>query len=273
MRRHLLAPLTLILLLLTACERTPESAQVATPPAAPAARLGVEGSRFVVTLADGSQLSGSELAGATVQFAQDDGGLLPLRLRSIVEDPEQAGLWRHEMEVPDGEGGWQPLCEPDIEGATWGLPVELPEGHPGREARITLTCASGAVVKCARFGYAPWGSGPEGESLLELHAACIHMVRADYCGDGEPWTRDGTAIDIYDDLGIQVSDSVAAAGFAFEAGWTPQGAACVAQTRWPELIDRPTLIERCPKVDAAVVCDESSARALGARLFNRSLVR
>lgn len=239
----------------------------------PSAQLDVEGSAFVLTLADGSTLRAAELTGAVVQFADADGVLRPLRLSAIEEDPEQPALWRHDFEMADDEGQWHSVCEPDIEGATWGFPVALPEGHPGWEARITLTCASGAVAKCARFGYTPWGSDADRASRVELHAACVHMVRADYCADDAAWTRDGTAIDIYDDLGIQVSDGDAADGFAFEAGWTPQGAVCVAQTRWPDLLDRAELLQRCPRLAELAECDETTARAAGAQLFNRSLPR
>ena len=42
------------------------------------------------------------------------------------------------------------------------------------------------------------------------------MLRVDYCGDGRSRTRDGTAVDIYDRVGVQRSDPVA--GVGFEAG-------------------------------------------------------
>jgi hypothetical protein len=38
--------------------------------------------------------------------------------------------------------------------------------------------------------------------------ACFRMMPADYCGNGNPHTRDGTLIEIWDREGIQVDTSV-----------------------------------------------------------------
>jgi len=194
-------------------------------------------------------------------------------IASITPDPAHPDLLRHEFRVPDGNGGQKSACAPNIDGETWGFPVALPPGHPGRDGALTITCASGAVVKCARFGYKPWARAPGGESLVDIHAACVRMVRADYCGDSTPHTKDGTAIDMYDDLGVQTADSADDPAFAFEVGWTPQGAACVARTRWPDLLSRDALFQQCPKLAAMPACDEASARAAGARLFDRSRLK
>ncbi len=55
------------------------------------------------------------------------------------------------------------------------------------------------------------------------------MVRADYCGDGTPHTRNGTPIDLWDRLPVQVMDP--ADGMTFEAAWAPSGATYVARER------------------------------------------
>jgi hypothetical protein len=82
---------------------------------------------------------------------------------------------------------------------------------------VTIACRRvGAVAKCIDFGYKPWAS-PE---LDELHQACVRMVRADFCGDGTTWTKDGNLIDIEDALGIMTPGR----GFVFEATWTKDGA-------------------------------------------------
>ena len=57
--------------------------------------------------------------------------------------------------------------------------------------------------------------------------------------------------------------------FAFEAGWSPDGAVCVARTRWSNLLPLGTLLESAPKL-AATPCDETEARRRGAISFNRS---
>ena len=71
-------------------------------------------------------------------------------------------------------------------------------------------------------------------------------------------------------LGIQEAESRTDASFAFEAGWNPDGAVCVARTRIPANISVERLKVSCPRLAAVPVCAEGSARAGGALLFNRS---
>lgn len=233
--------------------------------------ISVEGSAFVLKLPDGRSLRGAQMRGAVVHMAIEGRAVSSVKLESITPDPQHPDLLRHDFRVQNGQGEWVTACAPNADGETWGFPVALPEGHPGREGAITLTCVSGAVGKCARFGYAPWRHGPNGEDLTPYHAACVRLVRADYCGDGLAHTRDGTMIDLYDDLGLQSRGTGADATFAFEAGWGPEGAVCVAHTRWPDLQDRKQLGRDCPRLASAPgSCTEDAARKAGARLYNRS---
>jgi hypothetical protein len=232
--------------------------------------LSVDGSAFVLHLPNGRVLRGAELQGAKVVMPIEGGRAVEVRLSRIEPDPRDPGLLRHAFEMQDAQGQWVPACQPNADGETWGFPIALPEGHPGREGPITLTCVSGAVGKCARFGYQPWKRGPHGEDLLPYHAACVRMVRADYGGDGAPHTRNGTRIDIYDAIGIQRPDSLHDAEYAFEAGWSPAGAVCVARTRWGELATMEDLRAQYPRLPLGSACTESAAAAAGALLFNRS---
>lgn len=232
--------------------------------------LTVEGSAFVLRLPDGRVLRGVELEGVTVYLDAGGNAAAPLKLASIMADEVYPDILLHDFQVPDDRGGWKPACEPDAYGDHRGFPVVLPADHPGRDNPITLTCVSGAVGKCARFGYRPWSQSDEGEELMPLHAACVRMVRADYCGDGQGHTKDGTAIDNYDDYGIQRRGVANDPSFVFEAGWTGQGAVCVHHTRWSDLLQREQLLEHCPALAAVVPCDESTARELGAIVFNTS---
>lgn len=236
-------------------------------------RLTVEGSALVLDTGDGTVLRGAELVGATLLLPVEDQPPAEVTIASVTPDPQQPDLLRHEFRIADGNGGSQPACTPNIDGETWGFPVALPPGHPGREGAITITCVSGAVGKCARFGYRPWAKGPRGEDLTRLHAACVRMVRGDYCGDGQPHTKDGTGIDLYDDAGIQTPATHDDPAFTFEAGWAPGGAVCVARTRWPDLLSRDALLAQCPRLAATPVCDEATARKAGARLFNRTRIK
>ncbi|HZR34885.1 MAG TPA: ADYC domain-containing protein [Nevskia sp.] len=235
--------------------------------------LGVEGTALVLHQPDGRVLKGRQLQGRVLSVA-DGQGITEVKLLSIKPDPEHAWLLRHEFRVRDEHGHWSAYCEPDYAGETWGVPLAIPEGQPGREGPITLSCSSGAVVKCLRFGYAYWRRGPHGEDLAPYHAACVHMVRADYCGDGKPATKAGTMIHIYDKLGIKGAESDPEArrhpDFAFEAGWGPQGAVCAARTRWPDLLTLQQLHASCPRLAQAAACTPRSAADMGALVFNAS---
>jgi len=232
--------------------------------------LTVEHTGFVLKLADGRVLKGTQMQGAVVHMAVEGGKLASIKLASIKPDDKDPDILRHQFEVQDAQGVWKPACEPNFYGETWGFPISLPVGHPGRDGAITLTCSSGAVGKCVRFGYKPWVKGPHGEDLLPYHAACVHMVRADYAGDGVPHTKNGTDIDVYDHIGIQSSESGGDAHFAFEAGWAPAGAVCVAHTRWADVMTTETLLKTYPRLAKPEACTDAYASTLGALLFNRS---
>jgi ADYC domain len=89
---------------------------------------------------------------------------------------------------------------------------------------VTFSCTDGVIAKCVDFGYAPWTAGSD------VHLTCTRLARADYCGDGTPWTLDGTLVTIFDRLGIR---SLRGGGTSvFEAAWGPDGAVCVARTRY-----------------------------------------
>ncbi|TDU31094.1 hypothetical protein DFR24_0453 [Panacagrimonas perspica] len=269
-------------LLLVACDRAPAPVQKTPPLSANEAAdasldvpantstLTVEGSAFVLRVADGRVLRGAELQGAVLHVALDGGQVAPLKLASIVPDPETPEILRHDFQTSDGQGGWKTACPPNADGETWGFPVSLPEGHPGRDGDVTVTCVSGAVGKCVRWGYPPWMKGPGGEDLAPFHAACVHMARADYCGDNRPRTKEGTSIDNYDDLGIQRRGAAKDPAYVFEAGWGAQGAVCVAHPRWSDVATLEQIQADCPRLAAVPLCNEASARGLGARMFNTS---
>ena len=100
--------------------------------------------------------------------------------------------------------------------------------------------------------------------------ACVRMLRADYAGNGQSMTKDGTPIAIWDNFGIQ--DRGWGAGFSFEAGWNSDGAVCV---RHPRVRGRTSL----KQIEASSgrlsgltgeVCTREKAEALGALIFNGS---
>ncbi|HET9768484.1 MAG TPA: ADYC domain-containing protein [Thermoanaerobaculia bacterium] len=239
---------------------------------APVPELAVEGTAFVLRQPDGTELRGPQLVGAEL----DLGDGVTLRIDAVRPDPgDKSGeTLLHALSTRGAGGAWVPLCDADREGKREGFPVPGRWDDAGRYhpdgGHFALTCTSGAQAKCVRFGYKPWKPAPDGASLVPLYEACVHMVRADYCGDGVATTREGTQIDIFDRHGVQRPES--GPELRFEAGWSPTGAVCVAHTRIPENVTLDQLRASCPRLAAALgsSCTEEAAAKLGAVLFNRS---
>jgi len=229
------------------------------------AQLSAEGTEFVLILQDGRVLRSANLVGATLMIGAGE-SQIAVAIESVEEDPHSVGgdVFLHRFIVRDESGSLSELCTPDATGRNLGFPV--PNGKGG----FDLTCTSGAVGKCVRWGYRFWEETPGGPPLRALHQACIRMTRADYGGDGSTFTRDGTVIDICDRFGIQTCQSA----MAFEAAWGMNGAVCVAHPRIDELTTLPALVERYPRLASrtgAAACTREIAESdPAALLFNSS---
>jgi hypothetical protein len=57
------------------------------------------------------------------------------------------------------------------------------------------------------------------------------MARADYCGDGQPHTIDGTEVGVSTPRD-PMKPSDCSDGRCFEASWSRTGAVCIARPRW-----------------------------------------
>jgi hypothetical protein len=164
------------------------------------------GTAFRVTLSDGSTKQGSELAGAVLVF-NINGAPVRIRIAAITPDPSDktGSVLLHDFRREDtGE----PLCSSAPDGTRLGFPLAGRTAADGRfieaeDGAFELVCTSGAKGKCVRFGYHPWAKASDGRPLRDYYNACVRLVRADYCGDGRAWTRDGTLIDLWDEFGIQ----------------------------------------------------------------------
>ena len=152
-----------------------------------------------------------------------------------------------------GSDAFQPLCGVAADGTpvqaiplagAWDDSAGTPTGgaHADDAGVFTFACEGYALAKCVELGYAPWRTVTEcdgaddcaARSLSPFHQACTRMLRADYCGDGTATTRDGTRVDLWDDFGIQTDG---APTWDLEAEWSPAGAVCVEETRWPTIED------------------------------------
>jgi hypothetical protein len=120
---------------------------------------------------------------------------------------------------------------------------------------FTFACHQhGALAKCAEMGYKPW-STTQSSWATDLLQACVRMIRADYCGDGNSHTMNGTSIDVADWRSIQVpdpndtyanvskdpTDYPGGVPYGPEAEWNPDGAACISNLRWQGLEPSPAV--------------------------------
>ena len=93
-----------------------------------------------------------------------------------------------------------------------------------RPDTIMIGCISGGVGKAGGiYGFAPFG--------IEAHEGATRMTRADYCGNGDSYTKPGNAFYERDVFGLH--DWGAGAGNVTEAVWTREGAACIDTPRDP----------------------------------------
>jgi len=264
--------------------------------ASPVQSIVVEGTLLKVTLNDGRPLTSHDLIGATLLIDQGY-GLLRVRLDEVERDPDDKrsdvvaadAIWLHRFSVEQANGSWQPFCDAGPDGRRQAIPLagrfSLLEGRfgTGTSGGFELACTSGTMGKCVRFGYHPWQTRALPEpvrptqidaaappSHLDFFNACIRMLRADYGGDGVGTTTAGASVDLYDDRGIQTSDNDAR--MRFEAGWTQDGAVCVAHPRVKKGISLADIEARWPRLAGKTGerCTEEVARSLGALLFNRS---
>lgn len=188
-------------------------------------------------------------AGSVFQVADESGRMMTLRIDRMEKDPNDVDgelqLYFVSIQTPEG---WQNYCQPDFYGVSAAIPIQGSwdwGGAPKSSAAgtFTLACTNGGIGKCLRWGYKPWKE-LNGVSLKPYHDACVRMVRADYCGDGQGHTVTGTPIDVYDRLGIQKPEPNASATEEFEAGWSPQGATFVNSPRLSDDMD--ALVRECP---------------------------
>ncbi len=241
--------------------------------------ISVDGTILKVSTSDGRVIQGAELTGAVLTIAFD-GKPVRARIASVEPDPmaRSGEVLLYDLEIIEADGSERPLCAPDPDGRRVGFPIAGRTDETGALAPVAgfeFVCTSGAQGKCVRFGYAPWKQGPDGQFLLRHYNACVRMLRADYCGDGRSFTRDGTIISFADRIGINnISDGTKAFArpeeLPFEASWNAEGAVCVARTR---ISDKATLVglrAACPKIADRLGANVCSPAKSGGLLDNFS---
>lgn len=241
-------------------------------------KIAVEKTAFRITLPDGHVLSDKELVGVVLTVRDEDSAWRKVRIEKVEADPRDPEITLYDVSVQDPQtNAWAPMCGAGPDGLARAMPLAgtwTADGRhePAAEGAFNVTCTSGAIGKCVRFGYKPWATDRNGKSLWDLHQSCVRMVRADYCGDGQAFTKTGMLINVGDRLDIQQLGE--APGLVLEAGWTPGGAVCVHHPRVPENVTLAQLEARCPdrlrgRTGAACTQEEIAGQA-NVLLFNHS---
>lgn len=150
------------------------------------------------------------------------------------------------------------------------LPGTWKDGaYVASDTDFSFACASLGAALCLRQGYAEDARQLDGHP--DLFQACGRMMRADYCGTGESFTREGTLITLWDSTIPPLSgDGVR----SFEGAWTAKGMRCRNHPRWPETAQAPMTLKTPACFDQLPVCaNEAAALKLVADrplLFNGS---
>jgi hypothetical protein len=113
--------------------------------------------------------------------------------------------------------GWFPLCGGDLAVPVAGV-WSITGAYSASSTGFTFACRNRSIAKCVEMGYKTW----LGRSA-QL-ASCVRLLRGDYCGNGIPYTIDGTLLNLYDNIGVQLDTEA----WTPEAEWTPAGAKCIS---------------------------------------------
>ncbi|WP_437721979.1 ADYC domain-containing protein [Sorangium sp. So ce861] len=226
--------------------------------------ITVDGAELVAGSTRGGDFAGSALVASFL-----DGSTVALRIESAVQSPSDPDFWLYELSYRDGDhavsacgegedGAARPAIalagrwDPSTGTATGGDWIDDP-------SQLTLACLDSALAKCAMAGYKPWQTVEECDgagdcrslSLRPFHQACTRMIRADYCGDGQPHTRNGVPVNIWDNVAIQTPE-LTGAGWAKNAEWSPEGAVCIDTLRYdPDGATSAYIAAHCPERQSA----------------------
>lgn len=190
---------------------------------------GLSSTGVTVHAASGTALpmTGAALVGSTwTGTAQaTPGGPISIKLRidsALQGTAPNADLWFYGVSYQTSST-WTPLCGLDSTSApikavsvagTWS---SVNATYSPSATQFTWACRTKTIAKCVELGYKTW------KGYANQLAACVRLLRADYCGSGMSHTVDGTLLNLYDNVGVQ-SDTQA---WKVEAEWTPTGARCI----------------------------------------------
>lgn len=220
-------------------------------------KLFIEQGVLSIETNEGKIFSKKEVKGAEFVLPPD----VKIRVDDVMEKTSASGnpLFFYQLSVFDAATQlWNSYCDKDPQGQQLALfyygHADAENGYQAAQ-KISITCSSGVIAKCITWGYSPYADHAKAAALFNT---CLRMARADYCGNGKGYTKNGMSINIYDNYGIQVSDNDKE--LAFEAAWNENGAMCVHHSRVQENIDIEGLIKACPEKFSAANTGESCSQ-------------
>jgi hypothetical protein len=213
--------------------------------------VSVSGTQLRGTRSTGGTMSGAGVVGAAMKGQMSNGSMLDLRIDSSALLPAPNNDVRTYAISYPTTTGWKALCvgttganEAILFPGTWNLTTVR---HQYDSNLFTVACRGATFAKCEELGY-------KGDNLIDTyHQACVRALRADYCGDGQSHTVNGTQINIFDALGRQ-SDTQA---WSIESNWTDQGAICIGTARLPGPLTTPSVPD-CMASRARIQCTTTS---------------
>jgi hypothetical protein len=202
----------------------------------------------------GSAPSVRDLVGSVFLGTAGDGKTQDVAICDAEADLTDPTMHWYRIEIwNDKTDEWENPCTPTAKfpvpralavAGVW----DVSGAHRDAAGKFTLACETGAIAKCANWGYKPWQTR-NGQSLQDVHQACTRMARADYCGNGRSHTTENTIIDHYDRTGVNQRQTTVESGWdpaqaEFEAAWTPDGAYCLNRQRHERGVDE--ILKECP---------------------------
>jgi hypothetical protein len=168
-------------------------------------------------------IAGTTFVGATFQASLYSGEKLSIRIAEIASlSGENSDVFTYDIRL-DREDK-HPVCGYEPDGTTAKRALLVPGswdklGAWSNTGAVTNACRQAAIAKCVEFGYKSW------KGHADTHHACVRMLRADYCGDGQTHTVDGTLIKMFDKATFQkrTADDVP---WPVDAEWNADGAIC-----------------------------------------------
>ena len=187
----------------------------------------VTGSAISATSTTAPPLSGASLVGSTWNGSMTDGTPVKLRIDSATAGTAPNGdLWFYGISYQTTTG-WNLLCGTDFftgkpiqavsVAGVWTATSSDATHYATSTTQFSLACRGATVAKCVELGYKTY------KGYTNQLLSCIRLLRGDYCGTGTANTVDGTLLNLYDNVGVQLDTQA----WKPEAEWTPTGARCL----------------------------------------------